>query len=122
MRFPTYTVTLEHSDTGAEPEVFDVYVDLMLDEADMLLRSTGLTWRDWLTGIDAGKPDALRFVYWLARKRAGDPVEEKFSEITFWLHALSTTVKDPGDFGQDDAPSTELVGPDPTEGVETASS
>lgn len=121
MRYPTYEVTLAHPDTGEKDEVFSVYIDLMLDEADALMRWTGQTWNEWLAGTQKNDPDSLRFLYWLGRKRAGDPVEGKFSDITFWLHALTVDVSDPGDFGDTSDEPIVMTGADPTEGVETAS-
>lgn len=123
MKFPTYEVVLSHPDSDEPDEQFEVYSDLMLDEAEVLSSKTKeqYTWREWLVGVDNKEPDALRFMYWLARKRAGNPLECKFSEITFWMHAISVQVADLGDFGElDDGPIV-LDGPDPTEGVETDS-
>ena len=122
MKYPTYRVVLTHDDTGEPDETFDVYVDLMLDEADALMRWTGMTWGKWLTAAVAEKePDALRFFYWLARKRAGRPIEGNFSDITFWLHALTFDVVDLGDMADDEDADLTLTGPDPTPGVETES-
>jgi hypothetical protein len=118
MKFPTFQVTLTHP--GDEPdEKYEVYLDLMLDEADALLKWTGLTWQSWLAAVDSNEPDALRFLYWLARKRAGNPVTEKFSDITFWLHSLTREIVDEGDFGPVEAESLELTGPDPTQDAAT---
>lgn len=122
LTYPTYRVEL----AGDEPEVFEaVYVDLMLGEADRLMQWTGLTWTQWLQGVDDRVPDALRFMYWLSRSRAGRPVEGKFSDIEFYLHAMTVTLVDAGDFAPaDDAGgqgTPEVTGPDPTQGGQTES-
>lgn len=121
MRYPTFEVVLVHNDDTPD-EKFEVYIDLMLDEADSLMRWTGMTWGQWVGAVDRNEPDALRFLYWLGRKRSGNPIDGKFSDITFWLHNLSKELSDPGDFQADEEPATELTGPDPTEGDATASS
>jgi hypothetical protein len=123
VKFPTYKVTLSHPDTGAPDEEFDVYVDLMLDEADVLASKTSAqyTWAEWLQAVDNREPDALRFMYWLARKRTGNPIDGKFSDISFWLHAFSTQLSDPGDFADEPDEAIVLEGPDPTEGDATES-
>jgi hypothetical protein len=122
VKYPTYEVVLTHPDSAAPDEKYLVYVDLMLDEADALLRWTGMTWREWLPSIDERNPDALRFLYWLCRKRAGNPIDGKFSDISFWLHAMSSTVADAGDFAPEEKePELKVEGADPTEGVETES-
>lgn len=120
-KYPTYLVSLARPESDEETETYEVYVDLMLDEADALMQWTGLAWGKWLAAAQRNDPDALRFLYWLARKRAGKPIEGKFSEINFWLHALTVDLVDRGDFGDDEPETIELTDADPTEGVETES-
>jgi hypothetical protein len=121
MRYPTYKVTLDRGGESAVEE-FEVYIDLMLDEADSLLKWTGMTWNDWVGAVDKREPDALRFLYWLARKRADRPIDGKFSSINFYLHQLTNELSDPGDmFTLAAEPDVEGTAADPTEGVETVS-
>lgn len=129
MKFHTLRVTFEMAD--GTKESFEVYMDLMLDEADYLSTyanlpqrpddlSTNPYWR-WLDGIDERNPDALRFLYWLGRKRSGNPYDGKFTAIDFWLNQVVVERVDGGDVLPDpDKPQPE-ESPDPTEGAETPS-
>lgn len=124
MKYPTYKVNLTDPDHPEAMQEWEVYSDLMLDEADVLTNYTAkqYTWREWLVAVDEREPDALRFMYWLCRKRAGNPVEGTFSSITFYLHAMTVDLLDAGDFATEVEANEpiELSGPGPTEGVETA--
>jgi hypothetical protein len=66
---------------------------------------TGLTVPKWVEGMQAGDADAYRAFVWLARKRAGDQPEGRYSDFDFpLLGVLSTFETD-----EDEEPE-----PDPT--------
>lgn len=68
---------------------------LMLDEGIELRRLTGYGPRQWIDQLGEDDPLAVRFAFYLARKRAGDDIP--FGEINVNLFELSITMK-----GEDD--------------------
>lgn len=76
-----------------------------LSEADELLRATGWDYAEWRTELRNMHPDAVRFAWLLANRRAGTPLEVPFREIDFdYKDFLTARVDDPV--------------PQPVEGVE----
>ncbi len=63
-----------------------------LSEADDLVRLTGWNNEEWIEHLNRDHPDALRFAWMIANKRAGEPLAEKFHEIDFDIRDFGVAV------------------------------
>jgi len=68
---------------------------MMLSEADDCERLTGWTVGEWDKALMDNRANAVRFAYWLGRKRAGNPVEGDFADIEFDLGIVDWKVELP---------------------------
>ena len=76
---------------GVERE-FDLSTLLISESRDMK-RLIGITTRAaFLEGLTESDPDAIAFLWWLANKRAGTPLEGKFLDIDFDIEGMVITV------------------------------
>lgn len=80
----------------------------LTSDADALLKATGWRKQEWIQELLTEHPDAIRFAYWLARKRSDRPLEMSFRDIDFDMGLLDW------DAETDDADATEVVEPGPT--------
>lgn len=46
-------------------------------------RLTGWTWDEWRVELAKGRATAVAFAWWLASKRAGEPVTGRFTDLDF---------------------------------------
>jgi len=76
---------------------------MMLSEADDCERLTGWTVNEWDKALMDNRANAVRFAYWLGRKRAGNPVEGDFADIEFDLGIVDWKVELP-EPAEDDGP------------------
>lgn len=59
---------------------------ILMSELRFLRRNTQYgSHIEFIDGLQADDPDALVFAWWLASKRAGEPIEGRFDEIDFDL-------------------------------------
>lgn len=82
------TITVEGTSHGLDLQSF------RLSEADELKRLTGWSRSEWITALFEDHPDAIRFAWMLANRRAGTPLEAKFSDIDFDLADLKVEIND----------------------------
>lgn len=66
-----------------------------LSEADELKRLTGWSRSEWITALFEDHPDAIRYAWMLASRRAGEPLDVKFSDIDFDLADLKVEINEP---------------------------
>ena len=77
-------------------------------EAIELKKVTGLTFMDWIGGLEKFEPESIRFMVWLSLSRAGARPEVRYSEFDFDMLEVVNTMVDP------DAEPAVDVEPDPT--------
>lgn len=83
--------------TDQGPWVLDLGV-LMLDEAIELQKLTGFGPRQWVDALTEDDPLAVRYAFYLARKRTGEDV--KFGDVTVNLFAMELSAIPDPDEGQ----------------------
>jgi hypothetical protein len=64
----------------------------LLSEADELKRLTGWSRQEWLTALFDDHPDAIRFAWMVANRRAGSPLPGAFKDIDFDLGSFQVDV------------------------------
>ena len=75
-----------------ESREFDLS-SLLISEARDMKRLIGYSdMRTFLDALDGNDPDAAAFAWWLVNKRAGTPLEGKFTDIDFNLQDLAFSV------------------------------
>lgn len=75
--------------TDQGPWVLDLGV-LTIDEGIELQKLTGLGPRQWVDALTEDDPLAVRFAFYLARKRVGEEV--RFAEVTVNLFGMELTI------------------------------
>lgn len=58
---------------------------MMLSEAQECRRLTGMHWHEWRSELFESDATAIAFAWWLACKRAGEPLEGSFASVDFDL-------------------------------------
>lgn len=71
---------------------------LTIDEGIELQKLTGLGPRQWVDALTEDDPLAVRFAFYLARKRAGEQV--KFADVVVNLFGMELSIIPEGDQGQ----------------------
>lgn len=100
----------EVSADGQGPFPLDLDADeAMMSDVRDLKRLTSWTWDAWLAALVDGDVDAVAFAWWLARRRAGHPVEKTLADVDFRVGTLRIVPA-----GQPDADPIEAEAPGPT--------
>lgn len=91
---------------------------LMISEAREMKRLIGYGSNEaFLNDLKALDPEAVAFAWWLANKRAGTPIEGKFSDLDFDLEALraraSVSDEDEAEGSEDDTDTDVPTGSEP---------
>lgn len=87
----------------------DIY-SAKIAEASECERLTGWTWPEWRDELGRSHSVAVAFLWWAAAKRAGTPLEGKFTDLNFDLNDLVVEFLDDDD-DVDDAEDTAEAGP-----------
>lgn len=72
---------------------------MMLREVDQLEKLTGWTVNEWAQALLDNRSNAVRFAYWLGRRRQGQPIDGRFSDIDLDMGEISWRA-DTGDDGE----------------------
>lgn len=77
---------------------------LMMKEADHLEKYTGWTADQWWQELMKNRVNAVRFAYWLAKERQGDPVDIPFADIDLDMGQIEWKAEadEPVDVEEDD--------------------
>lgn len=82
--------------TDQGPWILDLGL-LTIDEGIELQKLTGLGPRQWVDALAEDDPRAVRFAFYLARKRAGEDI--KFGDVTVNLFGMELTIVPEDDQG-----------------------
>ena len=110
--------------SAADQGPYDLDLDAdnaLLSEARSVRRLGHWSWDEWLAQLVEGDPDAVALAWWLARSRAGVPVEDSLADIDFRIGTLLIVpADDPAAEPLEAQPGP--TGPTPGPGVETSTS
>ncbi len=111
--------------SAADQGPFDLDLDAdnaLLSEARAVRRLGRWSWDEWLAALIDGDPDAVALAWWLARSRAGQPVEDSLADIDFRIGTLRIVPADDPDAEPLEAEQPGPTGPTPEPAGATSTS